>query len=184
MRKLLLLLILLIFIVGCSDDDKTDDSKLVESETTYIDPEKEKFSAHSELWTHSLDVDITHNFEGLDIHFKEIKLGKANNKNYLGFKVNYKNLSHNSFTFYPALMEIKLDNGEEISSYDEVARFEKGTNEMTEKGETFEGFYVFEAITPILEINEIYVSWNNYKLDYDDEVDDYFKFEVELTIEN
>ncbi|MGM8215193.1 hypothetical protein ACLIA0_06390 [Bacillaceae bacterium W0354] len=177
--KRLLVLIVIVLLVGCAGDDRENKYDEEENETI-MDPEKDKFIASSPMWEYSLDVDITHNFEGLDIHFQEIRL--ASEGNYLAFKVFFKNLSHNKFTVYPGQMEIKLDNGEEISFRDMVAEFEVGNHEITEKAETFEGFYVFETMTPVLDINKINVKWTNYKMDHNDEVDDYFRFESNLTI--
>ena len=174
-------ILFIVVIVGCSGDDELNSQAEAEDDKK-VDQELEKYNEKSYFWDYHFNVDISHNFEGLDIEFQNIRLSTEDDSNYIGLKVDFKNLSHDKFKVYPGQMEIKLDNGEEISYQDSVATFEKGDDEISEKGNTYEGFYVFEMLTPVRDIEEIEVSWSNFKMGFDDEVDDHFEFKSNLTV--
>ncbi|MCY7543875.1 hypothetical protein P9173_03125 [Bacillus safensis] len=150
----------LLIIPGCTSN--TQPSNKEEAAAEGIDS-GDHLSEDSDLWAYSSEINDEDNIDGLNIKVDRILISPSSA--HIAIKGSIENIGHSSFETYPASETIKLNTGEEVGPEELIKVSEEGTNELKNKGDRLDFFYVWPmSNTSPNEVTSISLSWAIYEM--------------------
>ncbi|WP_144491129.1 hypothetical protein [Bacillus sp. WP8] len=150
----------LLIIPGCTSN--TQQSNKEEAAAGAIDS-SDHLSEDSDLWAYSSEINDEDNIDGLNIKVDRILISPSSA--HIAIKGSIENIGHSSFETYPASETIKLNTGEEVGPEELIKVSEEGTNELKNKGDRLDFFYVWPMLnTSPNEVTSISLSWAIYEM--------------------
>lgn len=160
-RLLFSIVIALLIIAGCSSNTQPSnkDEEVQAKETDTNDNLRED----SDLWAYSSEINDEDTIDGLNIKVDRILISPSSA--HIAIKGSIENIGHSSFETYPASETIKLNTGEELGPEELIKVSEEGTNELKNKGDRLDFFYVWPmSNTSPNEVTSVSLSWNIYEM--------------------
>ncbi|ATH73151.1 MULTISPECIES: hypothetical protein [Bacillus] len=150
-------MIILIALLGCSKSaDKPSIATTIPKDTY------EQLKEDSAIWTDVYEMNDSGNYEGLSIEVERVLISPSSS--HIAIKGSMLNTGQSSFEAYPAVETIKLNTGEELGAEEVIPVKEEGKNELNQKGDRLDFFYVWPLSYSIPnEVNGIEFSWRIFK---------------------
>ncbi len=150
----------LLIIPGCTTNTQPSNKEEAAAEEIYSG---DHLSEDSDLWAYSSEINDEDNIDGLNIKVDRILISPSSA--HIAIKGSIENIGHSSFETYPASETIKLNTGEEVGPEELIKVSEEGTNELKNKGDRLDFFYVWPmSNTSPNEVTSVSLSWAIYEM--------------------